>query len=453
MRWHLKERKRIDLGVVAERAVLVGLILPGDAPRGTRYDPLAELASLAEAAGAQVVGRTIQKRGRIDSATYIGSGKVEELAAYADEKDADVIIFDNELTPSQIRELDKACKRRVIDRTELILDIFASRARTATARLQVELAQLEYTSPRLRGMWTHLERIAGAGGGTTAGAVGAIGTRGPGERQIEIDRRIVQKRVTFLRSQLAHIDQRRVREVKARGDYFTVSLVGYTNAGKSTLMNALTGAETYVADKLFATLDTRTRRWNFGGGQLALLSDTVGFVRDLPHQLVASFRATLEETIHSDLLLHVVDASAYDAIQQYEAVRSVLTELECDTIPSLVVLNKLDAVEDVGELAVLRAQLPEVAEISARTGAGLPELCDRVLAVMRDRFVRLILESSSANGRLISYISQHGHVLGREYVDGRVRMDVRLPRGEVARVVKMGASVVESAADASAATD
>lgn len=335
----------------------------------------------------------------------------------------------------------------MIDRTELILDIFASRARTATARLQVELAQLEYTSPRLRGMWTHLERIAGAGGGTTAGAVGAIGTRGPGERQIEIDRRIVQKRVTFLRNQLAHIDQRRVREVRSRGDYFTVSLVGYTNAGKSTLMNALTGAETYVADKLFATLDTRTRRWNLGGGQLALLSDTVGFVRDLPHHLVASFRATLEETIHSDLLLHVVDASAHDAIQQYEAVRSVLAELDCAEIPALIVLNKLDALENIAELAVLRAQLPEAVEISARTGEGLPDLCDRVLAAMRDRFVQMRLESHSGNGRLISYLSQHGHILGREYIDGRVRMDVRLPRGEVARVVKMGAWVVDPASD------
>ena len=238
----MRQDKSTDNSVLAERAVLVGLLLPGESRGGTRYDPLAECAGLAEAAGAEVVGRLIQKRTVPCPATYIGKGKAAELAEYVAEKEADVVIFDNDLTPSQIREVEKAVSRKVIDRTELILDIFASRARTNEARLQVELAQLEYTAPRLRGMWTHLERIAGAGGGGKVGAVGGIGTRGPGERQIEIDRRIVQKRVTFLKEQLDKIDRRKLREVKAREEHFTVSLVGYTNAGKSTLLNALTGA-------------------------------------------------------------------------------------------------------------------------------------------------------------------------------------------------------------------
>lgn len=439
----LKQDRRIETGVQAERAVLVGLLLPGHSTGGTRYDPLAELAALAEAAGAKIVGRTIQKRPKVCPGTYIGSGKAEELAGYVEEKEADVVIFDNDLTPSQIRVIEKLCKRRVIDRTELILDIFASRARTHAARLQVELAQLEYTAPRLRGMWTHLERIAGAGGGTKVGAVGGIGTRGPGERQIEIDRRLVQKRVSFLREQIAQIDKRKLREVRSRSDFFTISLVGYTNAGKSTLMNALTGADTLVADKLFATLDTKTRRWDLGGGQTALLSDTVGFVRNLPHRLVASFRATLEETIHSDLLLHVIDASDHDAAGQIQAVETVLAELGCEDIPRLNVLNKIDAAGEEASLPLLRVQLDDAVEISAMTGQGLDILRDRVIELMRGRYVRITVETHTANGRLLAYVSKHGHILGQEYEDDMMRLDLRLPTAEVPRVVNLGGTVVE----------
>ncbi|HKQ47313.1 MAG TPA: GTPase HflX [Phycisphaerae bacterium] len=424
--------------------MLVGLILPGQEPAGTRYDPLAELAALAEAAGANIVGRMIQRRPKTCPATYIGKGKAAELADYVIEKEADIVIFDNDLSPSQIRENEALCKRRVIDRTELILDIFASRARTNTAKLQVELAQLEYTAPRLRGMWTHLERIAGAGGGGKVGAVGGIGTRGPGERQIEIDRRIVQKRVSFLRGQLAQIDKRKLREVRSRSDYFTVSLVGYTNAGKSTLMNALTGAGTFVADKLFATLDTKTRRWDLGGGQTALLSDTVGFVRNLPHHLVASFRATLEETIHSDLILHVVDAASHDASAQIRAVEQVLAELGCQDIPRINVFNKIDAVGDDSAIHLLRVSQPEAVEVSAATGQGIPYVVDRVLQHMRDRYVRITVETDSSNGRLLAYISKYGHILGQDYEDGRMRLDIRLPTAEVQRVVNLG-GVLKSA--------
>ena len=424
--------------------MLVGLILPGQEPAGTRYDPLAELAALAKGAGAKVVGRLIQKRAKVCPATYIGRGKAAELADYVERKQAELIIFDNELSPSQIRELEKLLQRHVIDRTELILDIFANRAETHAARLQVELAQLEYTAPRLRGLWTHLERIAGAGGGTAAGAVGGIGTRGPGERQIEIDRRLVQKRVALLKRQIAEIDRRKLREVRSRRDFFTIGLVGYTNAGKSTLMNALTDADTLVADKLFATLDTRTRRWNLGGGLVALLSDTVGFVRNLPHDLIASFRATLEEVIHSDLLLHVVDAAGHDAVSQVKAVQQVLEELGCRDIPTVTVLNKIDAVDDHTALPILRVRVSDPIEVSAITKDGIAQLGDRVLLHMQSRFTRLTIDSDAANGKLLAYLRRHGRILGQAFSDSRVRLDLQLPRGEVQRVLALGGVRVES---------
>ena len=304
--------------------MLVKLITPANASSVDARNPLGELKMLAEAAGAEVVDGLLQKRMKESTRTHIGKGKVEELAAKCDASEANLIIFDDELTPAQIRTLEKATERKVIDRSELILDIFASRAQTREARLQVEIAQLEYTSPRLRGMWTHLERIAGAGGGGQAGSVGGIGTRGPGERQIEVDRRIVRDRLTFLRKQIQQIDDRKTRTVKSRSDQFTISLVGYTNAGKSTLMNALTDAGQDARDMLFATLDTKTVRWELERRRKhALISDTVGFVRNLPHKLVASFKATLEEAIHADLLFHVVDASSKDAMRQVTVVKGV----------------------------------------------------------------------------------------------------------------------------------
>jgi GTP-binding protein HflX len=412
---------REDLSVGSERAVLVKVIL-GSAAESC--DPLAELAELARSAGAVVVSQCVQRRQAYDAASCVGKGKLEEIRQRCDAYGANVVIFDNDLSPSQIREIEAVARRKVIDRSELILDIFASRARTHEARLQVELAQLEYTAPRLRGMWTHLERIAGAGGGTGVGAVGGIGTRGPGESQIEIDRRLVGKRVALLRDKIAEIDRRRVREVRARRDQYTVSLVGYTNAGKSTLMNALTGAGAHTEDRLFATLDTLTRRWDLGNGRFALLSDTVGFIRDLPHHLVASFRATLEEAIHADLLLHVVDAASPEARAQIEAVQGVLAELGAGGKPAVLILNKIDAVTDEADLTLLRHAHPEALAISARHMIGLEALRNEVDRRMRGEERRMTLSVPSHDGKALTFIERFAGVLERRFEDGRTILEL-----------------------------
>ena len=418
----MEELVREGLSVQRERALLVKVILPGvdfDA-----RNPLGELTSLARAAGADVVDSMTQKRLRPSARTYAGRGKTQEIRELADAGDATVIIFDNELAPSQIRALEKVIERKILDRSELILDIFAARAQTLEARLQVELAQLQYTAPRLRGMWTHLERIAGAGGATGAGTVGGIGTRGPGERQIEIDRRIAGRRIAYLKRAIAGIDRRKVREVQARRDEFTISLVGYTNTGKSTLINALTDAGQHVEDNLFATLDTRTARWALGEGRSALLSDTVGFVRDLPHRLVASFRATLEAAIHADLLLHVVDVSTRDAPRQVAAVDQVLKELGCERTPTLHLLNKCDVADDDSIIQVLERHLSPTIRISATTGLGLDVLVERV----RERLTRGTIDATIRvplrDGRLIAQIDQKATVLDRRYGPACIEMDV-----------------------------
>jgi len=435
----MADQERTELSVRRERAVLVGVILPGR--QVDLDDPLAELASLAQTAGAIVTDTVVQRRDRIDPAHYVGRGKLEEIHERAEANDADVIVFDNDLTPAQIRDVERITERKVIDRSELILDIFATRAQTREARLQVELAQLEYTAPRLRGMWKHLERIAGAGGATGAGMVGGIGTRGPGESQIEIDRRLVGKRITQLKRELGQIDRRRVREVRARSERFNVSLVGYTNAGKSTLMNALTDAGVGVADKLFATLDTTTRRWDLGEGRVALLSDTVGFVRDLPHNLVASFRATLEEAIHADLLLHVVDASSPRAEAEMREAGRVLGELELADTPTLALLNKVDVAEDEALIQILENGDRDVMRVSARTGLGL----DRLVEFVRDRMqadnVRVTVLVDAADGRTLSSLDRCARIHHREYEDHRVRMDLSISRVDLARLTSGSESI------------
>ncbi|MEO6437114.1 MAG: GTPase HflX [Tepidisphaeraceae bacterium] len=425
----MSELKRTELTVRQERAVLVGVILPNS--NADPRDPLGELGSLAKTAGAKEVGRVIQRRQKPDSGTYIGSGKASEIAQLAKKHKADVIIFDNDLSPSQIGALEKiineevGSKRnegiKVLDRSELILDIFATRAQTSEAKLQVELAQMQYTYPRLARMWGHLERIAsGAGGGM------GIGTRGPGETQLETDRRIVRKRISVLRSDISKIQERKSRLVAARNrEHFTVCIVGYTNAGKSTLFNALVSAGTYADDKLFATLDTKTRAWKLERGTEVLLSDTVGFVRDLPHNLVASFKATLEEAIHADLLLHVLDVGHPHAQQQFDSVHQVLDEIGVKregegAKAEILLLNKMDTDEGEEAAPFWRTLHPDAIAISAKTGAGLSRLHEAVYQVVLGQQVHVTLEADVANGKLLSFIESHSRVQEREFVDGRV---------------------------------
>jgi GTP-binding protein HflX len=435
----------IERNTQVESAVIVGLYGPDE-----ELEPdlmLDELASLVEAAGGQVVARTFQRRGRrlgqgrdakasasaVDPATYVGRGKAEHIAELVRGNEAKLVVFDNELSPAQIRELETILGCRVLDRSELILDIFAGRARTREAKLQVELAQLQYTAPRLRGMWTHLERQAG-----TSGSAGGVGLRGPGEKQIEIDRRIVKRRLSRLEAELAVLHGRKQREVESRTDkHFCVGLVGYTNAGKSTLMNALTNAGTYSADKLFATLDTKTRIWPVDRGVEVMLSDTVGFVRDLPHSLVASFRATLEEALHADLLLHVIDASHPQAIHQIATVERVLVELGCPPGRLLSVLNKVDAVTDHDELAILRSRLPHSVMVSARTGEGLSELSAAVAERYGESCVRVRVRAPLGSGKLQAYARARGRIERESYDDDAWTAEIDLPQPLVDKLVSL----------------
>jgi len=421
------EKLRQTLKVKKERAILVGAVLPSH----ENGDNLAELTALAQSAGAIVVDRFWQKIRRINASTYIGKGKADQLAGRVKRFAADVVIFDNDLSPGQIRELEKIIEVKVLDRSELILDIFATRAKTRQAKLQVELAQLEYTYPRLTRMWSHLDSVAGAGGATAAGAVGGIGTRGPGEQQLEIDRRLVSKRITELKRDLENIDRRRIREIDARHGLFKICLVGYTNAGKSTLLNALTDAGVFVEDRLFATLDTRTRKWMPSRGVEVLISDTVGFVKSLPHQLVASFKATLEEAVNADLLLHVVDASNPDALRQIESVNNVLAEIGCGQKPILEVLNKIDAVKKISDLETLQTLFHGAVSISARTCYGLDALREAVTARYKGPELMLRVTTSQSNGKIQSFLRTHGRVAGEKYVDSLVMIDAKLGRNQL----------------------
>ena len=434
----MAEIRREKLEVARERALLVGVILPNS--KADPMDPLGELRALSETAGAVVADEIIVKRRYIQPGTYVGSGKADQIATQAEQNRIDTIIFDNDLSPGQIRELEEVTHRKVIDRSELILDIFASHARTSESRLQVELAQLEYTYPRLKHMWTHLERVAG-GATTAVAAVGGIGTRGPGEKQIEIDRRLVRNRVAYLKRRISHVDHRKVRQIRNRQDAFCVCLVGYTNAGKSTLMNLLTGAGTYVADQLFATLGTKTRRWNLENGRTILLSDTVGFVRDLPHQLIASFKATLEEAIHADLLIHVADASHRCVLDQIEAVDKVLDELGCNTDNRLLALNKIDTITDPTIRTVLSSKFSQGRFVSALTGAGAVELAGDVLGRISVDSVRVTLLADCRNGRLMQYIAQHARVESQCFKDTTAHIEAVMDVQRIDQLQHFGSDV------------
>lgn len=421
--------KEIDRkqGVQSESAVLVGVELPD---RQAGRDNLDELAGLVETAGAEVVGRLTQKRVAPDQTTYLGKGKVEQLELMVRATDADAVIFENNLSPAQTRNLERELGVKVLDRTEVILDIFSTRARTHEARLAVELAQLEYSLPRLKRMWTHLSRIKSG-----------VGMRGPGEKQLETDRRLVERRIVELRGELDRVLRRKEREVAGRSDHMTVSLVGYTNAGKSTLLNHLTGSDVLAEDKLFATLDTRTRRWQLPNWGPVLLSDTVGFIRDLPHGLVASFKATLEEARQADLLLHVADASNPRVVEQIASVYEVLDELDIREKDTLLVLNQVDAIESPGTLEALMQRYPAALPISARTGAGLSRLAAAVSDALTRHFLDVDIELEVSNGRLLAYLAKHGEILSRTYSDDRVSVHCRMPRKYLAPIPALEARI------------
>lgn len=404
-----------------QRAVLVGLVLADAPPCGEA--PLAELRRLAETAGAIVVGEVVQRRTRPEPATLIGTGKAAEVERLAAETGANLVLFDNDLTPAQQRNLEKATGRRVVDRSLLILDIFATHARTKQASLQVELAQLEYTKSRLKRMWTHLERMEGA-----------IGTRGPGEKQIEEDKRIIGKRIATVKRQLETVEQQRATQASSRAPFFRASLVGYTNAGKSTLLRALTGAEAYIEDKLFATLDTQTRSWTLPGRDKVFLSDTVGFIRDLPHNLVASFHSTLAEAIESDLLIHVTDLSSPDCERHMDVVDKTLDEIGAGANARLVVFNKCDAVTDLPLAEAVRARHPAAVSVSARTGEGIDALCARVAAVVRSRHEEVAISVPAAAGRVHALIAEKAQVVTCDWVGENAKIRLRAASRDIVEI-------------------
>ena len=422
---------REQLKVAAEKAVLVGVHLTGQYIDAE--DPFRELRSLAKTAGATIVGELLQRRDKPRGRTYLGKGKLEELHELIKMTKATLVIFDNDLTPTQIKHLEEETECKIVDRSELILDIFANRAATYAAKLQVEIAQLEYTYPRLRAMWSHLERIVG-------GSPTGIGTRGPGEQQLEIDRRLVQRRLSKLKRELADVQSRKTREVaNRRHDHFTVGLVGYTNAGKSTLFNRLSeGGGAYAHDKLFATLSTRIEKWKLPRGNEVLLSDTVGFIRDLPHHLVASFRSTLEETIYSDLLIIVVDVADPNAAMQLNTVRKTLDEIGADEQPRIVALNKIDRIEDPGLLKQWREQYPDAVEISAATGKGTEMLGTMTLDQMLGGVREVDITTPLRDTRTVDFIERKAEVVDRHYDNGTVTLTARLGRRHVDQLLASG---------------
>jgi len=408
-------------GLEPERGFVLAVLAQGVAPD----DELAELEELARTAGVEPVARLVQHRPHPDPRSFVGKGKLTELKQAYNDAGAEVLLVDDELTPSQQRLLENELQARVVDRDALILDIFAQHAITAEGKLQVELAQLEYNLPRMRGMWKHLERLGGG-----------VGTRGPGESQLETDRRLARRRVSLLKERLEELEKQRDvrRKERLRTETPTVALAGYTNVGKSTLLNALTDASVSVRDRLFETLDPTTRGFEYDGRRY-LVTDTVGFVRRLPHQLVEGFAATLEETLVADLVLHVVDASAPEVrlVEQTAAVESVLHEIGADELPRELVLNKVDAVEPE-QRRRLANRYPDALQVSALTGEGIDDLRERIADRFADRFepVRLLLPYQDG-GKLNELYALGAPIEQRQDTGEGVLVVARLPRREIRR--------------------
>ena len=407
-----------------EHALLVGVMVRGRHDEQDARDTLEELVQLSESAGAEVLGQMLCKQAKIHAAHFISKGKVEELAQKAKELDANLVIFDEDLSPAQGRNLEEVLGIRVLDRTQLILDIFAKRARTREGCLQVQLAQHRYLLPRLRRMWTHLER---QGGG--------IGLKGPGETQIEMDRRSIQNLIRTLTKELELVRTRRAeqRRGRQRHGWALVSIVGYTNAGKSTLLNWLAGADIYAEDQLFATLDPTTRQVELPNGEPCLMTDTVGFIRKLPHHLVDSFKATLEEVVEADLILHVIDCSHPQVEQQIAAVNVVLQEIGAEDKPVLCVLNKID--KDAGRNIArqLGNTLRSSAAVSAITGEGIEDLLSKLAEALKGDKQLMNLAIPMSEGRLLALLKTSATVLEEKYEGEFAELLVRVPAPLVPR--------------------
>ena len=410
-----------------ERVVLVGVWMEGSAADADAS--LAELAALAETAGSEVLEGMIQRRDKPDPATYIGSGKAQELRQIVVATGADTVICDGELSPAQLNALEKVVKVKVIDRTALILDIFAQHATSREGKAQVELAQMQYMLPRLRGWGESMSRQAG---GRAGGAGGGVGTRGPGETKIETDRRRIRERMSKLRREIKDMKQVRdtQRSQRRSSEVPSIAIVGYTNAGKSSLLNALTGAGVLVENALFATLEPTTRRGEFDDGRPFVLTDTVGFVRHLPTQLVEAFRSTLEEVVDADLLVHVVDGSDVNPLAQIEAVRQVVGEVQADhhapPAPELLVVNKIDAASEL-MLAQLRRALPGAVFVSARTGDGVDRLLTRLGELVEAREVAVDVTIPYTRGDLVARLHGEGRVDATEHIEDGTRVKARVP--------------------------
>ena len=367
---------------------------------------LDELELLADTAGADVVCRVYQERDKPDPAFFIGRGKAEQIAKIVEEEKIDLVIFDDDLSGVQIRNLENIINCKIIDRTTLILDIFASHARTAPAKIQVELAQLEYLLPRLTGKWRHLSK-----------QYGGIGTKGPGETQLETDRRLIKRKIAILRRKLGEIDNQRKVQRKGRRDIFRVTLVGYTNAGKSTLLNVMANTNVYVEDKLFATLDATTRVIKFSPTKKVLLTDTVGFIRKLPHHLIASFKSTLDEIIEADILIHVVDISAPNFREQIKVVEETLEELNSLDKPTIIAFNKIDKLQDRSIIHTLAKEYENAVFISASRGVNIQALKDKILQLIDDHYVEITGKGNVPNPEAMSVIYKLGEVLDVKYDD------------------------------------
>ncbi|HVZ39833.1 MAG TPA: GTPase HflX [Candidatus Kapabacteria bacterium] len=397
-----------------ERALLIGLsVWPEE--RETTLEHLEELELLADTAGADTVLKVVQGLPRKDSAFFIGKGKVEELAEAVKDEDITLVIVDDDLSPVQARNLGRMLERKVIDRSGLILDIFAQRARSSEARTQVELAQLQYMLPRLTRQWTHLSK-----------QFGGIGTKGPGETQIETDRRMIRSRIAHLREKLERIEVQRETQRKGRGDHFRVALVGYTNAGKSTLMNELSGAAVHAEDRLFATLDSTVRAVELTPGRTILLSDTVGFIRKLPSHLVASFRSTLAEAREADLLLHVVDVASSTVREQIQVVEETLKEIEANQIPVVMVFNKVDLLQPGDEtLAELRERYPESVAISAMRGLHIHALRSKLVEMVEQTFCERLVRIPLARYSYFTKVYDYADVIGKEFDEEHAIIKIR----------------------------